>query len=133
MSKHRGKKIILGSTLAGMVLAGPGLSVTSSSNLFQTSELQVGYRVAQAKEDKEAKKADQKAAESKTEAKDAAAADKHCCSGECSEAKECSGDKKCSADKKCSGDKKCAADKKDAEKKSTDKSCGAGTCGSDKK
>ena len=49
------KKLILGSALAGLILAGPGLSVTATSagKFFQTAELKAGYRLAQA-EDKPA-------------------------------------------------------------------------------
>ena len=63
-------KILLGSALAGLILAGPGLSVTTGK-FFQTAELSVGYRVAQAEEKKdEAKKDEAKPEEKKDEKKE---------------------------------------------------------------
>jgi hypothetical protein len=51
------KKLILGSALAGLILAGPGLSVTATptgGKFFQTAQLASGYRLAQAEEKKPA-------------------------------------------------------------------------------
>jgi hypothetical protein len=91
MSKsNKDKKFILGSALAGLILAGPGLSVTATSNakFFQTAQLNVGYREAQA-----AKKA--KATPAPTPAP-----------------KEM-GEKRCSPDGKCGPHKHCGKDSKD--------------------
>jgi Na+/H+-translocating membrane pyrophosphatase len=46
-----GKKLLLGSALAGLMVAAPGLSVTTGK-FFQTAKLTVGYGLAQAKEKK---------------------------------------------------------------------------------
>jgi len=144
MSKEsRNKKLLLGSALAGLIVAGPSLAVTAAptaanaGKFFQTAELSVGYRVAQAEEktddskDSEKKcSADKKCGGDKKEADKKCAADKKC-GGDKKEA-----DKKCGADKKCSADKKCGADKKDDAAKKDDTSakaadgkCGAGSCG----
>ena len=50
MSKEtNSKKLLLGSALAGLMVAAPGLSVTTGK-FFQTANLKVGYGLAQAKE-----------------------------------------------------------------------------------
>ncbi|HKX13213.1 MAG TPA: hypothetical protein VJP40_08675 [bacterium] len=131
MSKSKvskNKKILLGSALAGLVMAGPGLSVTTGSasagKFFQSAELEVGYRVAQAAEEKKVV-----AAATPAPADPKKDADKHC-SGDM----KCGGDKKCgAAGKHCGGDKKPSATPAATDKKSdTSKSCGAGACGGHK-
>ncbi|KAB2838397.1 hypothetical protein F9K50_09345, partial [bacterium] len=67
MSKvSKNKKLLLGSALAGLVLSGPGLSVTantqSGAKFFQTAEMTVGYRQARAEEKKAEAAADKKSA-----------------------------------------------------------------------
>jgi hypothetical protein len=47
MSNIKNKKLILGSVLAGLMVAAPGLSVTTGK-FFQTAHLKVGYGLAQA-------------------------------------------------------------------------------------
>lgn len=61
-------KILLGSALVGLMIAGPGLSVTAGK-FFQTAELNVGYRVAQAEEKKDEAKKDEAKPEEKAEEK----------------------------------------------------------------
>lgn len=155
MSKvSKNKKLLLGSALAGLVLSGPGLSVTanteSGAKFFRTAELEVGYRLAGAAEEKKAEAATPATpATSATPAKPGTAgtattpatsatpatpatptsdkkdADKHCGKdGKCSADKKCGKDGKCSADKKCGKDGKCGGDKH----------CGKdGKCAADKK
>lgn len=65
---NKTNKVLLGSALAGLILAGPGLSVTAGQ-FFQTAELSVGYRVAQAEEKKDEVTTDEKKAEEKKEEK----------------------------------------------------------------
>jgi hypothetical protein len=144
MSKvSKNKKLLLGSALAGLVLSGPGLSVTanteSGAKFFQTAQLEVGYRLAGAADTKPAAvpAATPTKATPATPASDKKDADKHCCPDQ-----KCSGDKKCGKDGKCSGDKKCGKDGKCASDKKTeattpatgtkpaaDKACGSGSCG----
>lgn len=53
MSKDiKNKKLILGSALAGLMVAAPGISLTAQTQgkFFQTAQLEVGYRLAQAGE-----------------------------------------------------------------------------------
>ena len=48
MVKSSDKKLLIGSALAGLMIAGSGISVTASpGKFFQTAKLEVGYRVAQ--------------------------------------------------------------------------------------
>jgi hypothetical protein len=50
MSKDtKNKKLLLGSALAGLMVAAPGLSVTTGK-FFQTAKLEAGYGLAQAAE-----------------------------------------------------------------------------------
>ncbi|HCU25158.1 MAG TPA: hypothetical protein DF383_09075 [Deltaproteobacteria bacterium] len=137
MSKN--KKLMLGSALAGLVLAGPGLSVTanssSASKFFQTAELHVGYRLANAAGEKKADVAVPPSTTTDTKAKDGRCSAEKKAEGKCAADGKCSADMKgkegkCSADKKsheCSGEK-CGSDKK-SDAKGTDGKCGAGSCG----
>ncbi len=117
--QSKNKKLILGSALAGLVVAGPGVSLTHSGNFFQTAKLEGGYRLAKA-EAKSTSTKDDKAADTKGK-------DSHCCDGKC-------GEGKCGKNK----DASCGKDKKDSNAttgaKATDKSkahasCGEGACG----
>jgi hypothetical protein len=112
MSKSsKQKKLILGSALAGLILAGPGLSVTATSNakFFQTAQLNVGYREAQAAKAK-ATPAPSPAPKETTKEM----GEKHCSpDGKCGPHKHCgkdSKDKHCCAkdDTKCDAMKHCA-------------------------
>jgi len=135
MSKSsKEKKIILGSALAGLILAGPSLSLTANpagaGKFFRTAQLSVGYRQAQAADAKKDAAAD-------TTKKDTMDGDKKCGSNKhCSPDAKCSADKKGMTDKHCAGDKHCSPEAKCSAdmKGKTDKHCaGDKNCSADKK
>ena len=120
MSKRvsKNKKLILGSALAGLIVSGPGLSLTatpttgSGAKYFRTAPLSVGYREARAADEAPAAAKDSKKEEKADTKVEKKADDKHCCQ-----------------DSKCGPDKQCGKDKHSAPKAAGDKSCGAGACG----
>ncbi len=115
----KNKKLLLGSALAGLMVAAPGLSVTvtpsGGAKYFQTAELEVGYRLA------EAKKKEATPSPSPTVSPAPAAAPA---------ASPAAAEKK-KGDKSCGGDKSCAGEKKSEGKKGDkgEMSCGPGACG----